>query len=170
MVPEKHIPTGWTRHHWAQQISIIYSFHVFPNTALFLVTGLIASLQTHFSPWLHFSPLISYTLLNHDPPTMELGRMVEWWCATYDYSPCRIESSVNSITSTEYLSHIIRYTACHTRVRWLHLYGCTLGHSEKGAETRLPWLLTEVLKDTPINGGLTYEGPKAMLSENRGNQ
>lgn len=29
-----------------------------------------------------------------------------------------------------------------------------------GWVTNIPWFLTKVLKDTPIKGGLIYEGPK----------
>ncbi|XHF98144.1 hypothetical protein AWENTII_001712 [Aspergillus wentii] len=36
----------------------------------------------------------------------------------------------------------------------------TFTHSYKGWVTDSPWLLPEGLKDTSINGSLTYEGPK----------
>jgi len=43
----------------------------------------------------------------------------------------------------------------------------TFTSSRHDLVTNFPWLLTEVLKDTLINGGLTYEGPKVAKYRGR---
>lgn len=138
MVPEKYIPTGRIRQHRAQQMSIWawYNFHVFPNTGLFLVVGLVTSLWIHFSPWFHILPLLADAMLNHELPGIENG-----WVDMRDMTILLQDGKFGQFASAQVLvPHNPLYSVPHTQAMTSFVWRFSRPFGEGGRDFQ-GWML-----------------------------